>query len=655
MNTKTKTITELINLVKKDYKKYSETFSINELIKILKKLADEYYNSGNPLVQDDVYDYIRDVLEKKDPTNEFLDEVGAPIRGTKEKVKLPFEMSSLIKFKPDTNAVEKWAIKYTGQYVLSDKLDGASAELYKNYDGKTYLYSRGNRTTGQNISHLLPYFFKNDLLNDIPNGMCIRGELIISKEKFPKISSFMKNARNAVAGLVNSKKVDKRVANITNFIAYSILNPQYIQSKQMELLKDFKMPIVQYKIINKIDDDILKKYLIERKKKSPYEIDGIVCIDDSKIYNNSNAYPEHAFAFKMLLNEQIDITTVIRVIWNPSMDGYLKPTIEIKPIELGGTTITYATAHNAKFIVDNKIGPGAKVKIVRSGDVIPYILEVISPAKSNKPQMPQYSYKWNSSKVDLILKTISGTNKQLVTIKIITHFFKTMGVKYLSEGIITKLVDNDYDSIEKILKADKQKLTEIECIGEKLINKIYNEIDRSFKETNLATFMAASHKFGRGLGEIKINEIVSVYPNILNEKWSKIEMKKKILQVYGFSDISANLFVENFDNFKKFYNTINKIKNLSHYEKSKIVSNINSNKHFKGQIIVFTGFRDADLEKKITENGGKVTGSVSKKTTILVHSDTIDKNSSKFIKASELKIKIMSKSEFLEKFYLIQV
>ena len=119
----------------------------------------------------------------------------------------------------------------------------------------------------------------------------------------------------------------------------------------------------------------------------------------------------------MITDEQIANVKVIQVIWKPTKDGYLKPKIEIEPTNLVGVTITYATAFNARYIVDNNIGPGAEIKIIRSGDVIPYILEVIKGAKKG-PQMPEFPYKWNDSNVDLILKDENNNNgKQIVVIE----------------------------------------------------------------------------------------------------------------------------------------------------------------------------------------------------------------------------------------------
>jgi NAD-dependent DNA ligase len=112
-------------------------------------------------------------------------------------------------------------------------------------------------------------------------------------------------------------------------------------------------------------------------------------------------YPEYGIAFKMVLDDQFTIATIKQIIWEPTMDSYLKPLVEINPVELVGTTVTFATAHNAKFVESNKLGKGAKIKIIRSGDVIPYIMEVVEPAK--KPSMPDIPYVWNETEVDILI------------------------------------------------------------------------------------------------------------------------------------------------------------------------------------------------------------------------------------------------------------
>jgi NAD-dependent DNA ligase len=174
------------------------------------------------------------------------------------------------------------------------------------------------------------------------------------------------------------------------------------QEEQMKLLKKYKFKVANYKVVDKLNYEFLTEYFEKRRNKSDYEIDGIVVFDNSRPYENVQGNPDYGFAFKVLLEEQKAEAIVEDVEWNVSKDGYIKPRIRIKPVKLVGTVITYATAFNAKYVVDNKLGPGAVITIVRSGDVIPDIVEVIKPSK--EPKMPDIAYKWNKTKVDIIVK-----------------------------------------------------------------------------------------------------------------------------------------------------------------------------------------------------------------------------------------------------------
>lgn len=649
-----------IEKVKSNPTEIAESLSDEDLTKLLTKLSDAYYNTDKPLVDDAVFDILFDALKVRDPTNKFFKEAGAPVKVDRKKVKLIYPMGSLNKIKPTSGDLDTWINKFKGPYILSDKLDGVSAQIY-NDNGELKMYTRGKGTdegnVGEDISHLLKYVNIGKISN-IPKDASIRGELIIKRENFEKIKNEFKNIRNTVSGVVNSKTLDTRIAKLVDFVAYSILNPQYSQEKQMLQLKDWEINLVEYKIVKTISTKILEEYFKDRRKNSPYDVDGIVCVDSSKIHKLVPGYPEYGFAFKMVLDDQHTIATIKQIIWEPSMDSYLKPVIEIIPVELGGTTVTFATAHNAKMVYDNKLGKGAKIKIVRSGDVIPYIMEVVEPAK--KPDMPSIPYVWNETEVDIMIDYEEDIDEEIldkVKVKLLTHFFKYIGVKFLSEGLITKLVENGYDSISEILGADETDLYTIDGLGKKSITKIYKEINEKMSSVNLYTFMAATHLFGRGFGERRIKEILKVYPNIIHEKWTKKDLIKNIISIDGFSEITATQFAENLDEFKKFCSDLNEIYDISHIIKKKDIkkdttenNKVKGNDKLKDKKIVFTGVRDKDLELYIENSGGKISSSVSKNTDIVIHSDNPDTSNSKYEKAKELKIKLISITDFKKEF-----
>lgn len=629
---------KLDSLTREELIKKAKKYGPEKLSSILRILSDAYYNTGQSLVSDRTFDIMRDVLEEIDPNNSFLSEVGAKV--TKNKVVLPYQMSSLHK-KTTSEEVDRWINKFGENCVVSDKLDGVSAQIYKDNEGNVLMFTRGNGIEGTDITHLLPYT-KIDT-SKIPNNTSVRGELIISIKNFQKISSFMKNARNAVAGLVNSKTVDRRVARITEFIAYSILHPPMVQLKQMKKLQKMGFKVVTYIHVIELSYNFLREYLLERKSVSEYEMDGLVCVDNTDVYEPSVKHPDHAFAFKMMSEDDVAETVVEEVIWEPSMDGYLKPKVRIKPVQLVGTKITYATAYNAKFVVENGLGRGARIKIIRSGDVIPKIIEVIEPA--DEVQLPDVEHEWNESKVEFVLLE----DDDLVRIKRIVYFFKTIGVKHMNEKIVGKLYHAGYNSIFKILKMEdrKEELYEgIPGVGHKIVDRIYDEINKAFSKLDLATLMGASHKFGRGLAIKKLREVLNVYPDILEVDWDYDEMVENIMEVPGFHKKLATLFADNIDEFKKFYHKLNKIKPLNLHEDSEV--SVQSGTFVDGLNIVFTGFRDQELKDKIISLGGNVSDSVSRKTNLVVYKDG-QEDSTKLKKAINLGIEIMSKSKFVDK------
>ena len=495
--------------------------------------------------------------------------------------------------------------------------------------------------------------------------MCIRGELILTKENFDKVKDSYKNARNAISGLVNAKHPTIKLANLTSFVAYNIISEDYTQEEQLKLLAKYKFNIVDHKKVKKLNIKLLSDSLLDRRENSEYEVDGIVVADSSKGYKNVNTNPDNAFAFKQLLDDQKTTTQVIEVLWEPSKHGYLKPTLNLKPVNLIGVEIKSATAFNAKFVEDNLLGPGAQVEIVRSGDVIPHITKVLKPSTNKKAQMPDIKYKWTETKIDIIAEEASEETANKIAVKTIASFFKKLDVKYISEGIVTKLVANNYNNIVKIINVILNKsedLYNINGLGETIITKIKNNLEEAIKKCDLSILMAASNILGRGLSETRIKVILEKYPDILDEGKNKGENKgenkenkeeedmiKNITNLPGFDTKTATLFSKNFDKFKKFFNKLSKVANIKHIKKYKVEEKKSS--ILEDQKIVFTGFRDSKLEKFVEDNGGKLSTSVSSNTTLLIYSDD-SLESSKYKKAVELNIKKITKDEFIKKYKL---
>lgn len=641
------TIEEKDNL-KTDPITYANSLNGKQLEILVDKL-NTAYRKNNAQIPDTIYDLIHEILEKKKPNSKILTQIGVTI--SDNPVKLKYKMPSINKVKT-IDKLEKWLNKYKGPHTISDKLDGVSA-IIQEENGKVNMYLRGDGDKGRNISELIQYIIPKTTIDNIPKDWAIRGELIISKNDFKPLSKEYSNARNLVSGLVNSKKLKKKnikIAKVTQFIPYAIINPEYKIKVQMSNLGKRQFEEVVYnETVNDINIDWLAKKLGERRKKSKFVIDGIIIQDNSKSYpyNNKNKNPKYAVAYKNINTKNIKETTVIKVHWALSKGGYYKPRIEIDPVKIEGKTISFVTGNNAGYINKHKIGPGKEVSVILSGDVIPKIHEI----KNNNnitPQMPKDKYKWNNNKTDI--KTIDLDNNN-IKIKKFVHFFKTLNIKGFGKGILTKLVNNGYDTYDLILNSDHKSMMEIDGIGQELLKNLDNNTEKSLKNTSLELFMHASNIFGEGLGNRKLKLIIKEIPDIINKKFNEEKLYDLIMKIDGFSDITTNKFIDNLNEFKSFFNKINKIYDISHLKNNKNKYKQKKtlfNDDFK---VVFTGFRDKNLESTIVKNGGDVVQSITKDTTFVICNDT-SKKSSKLDKAIKNGIKIIKKNDFIKKYKL---
>jgi DNA ligase (NAD+) len=641
--------------------KYAKTITNSQLVKLLKHLSEHYYNTEEALVEDDTYDTLKDILEERDPENDFLTTIGAPVKNDKKKVELKYYAASLDKKKPFSKELERWINKYSkNDKVISHKLDGISAVFSKDKKGTLMLCTRGDGFEGQDISHLIEYIFGDIFLKELPNGpWFVRGELIISKSNFEKLKKKietgagkkLKNGRNIIPGLLNSKTIDKRreqIADVTEFITYTVFEPSLKPSEQMKWLDDNGFDVVKYEIVeDELTTELLLEKLKEAKKESKYEIDGLVVMDDSLNKIIRGKKPKYAFAFKQLSKHEVADVEVLDVEWNASIDGYLKPRIFIETAYLAGVEINRATAFNGKYIFDNKIGKGSVVQVVRSGDVIPHIISIV---KKTKALEPKGTWKWNSTKVDII-----GTDpmyKKQILIKLITNFFRVIGVDNVSIGIIKKFVNSGYNSIKKILIMDVDDIADIKGMGEKIGKKIIKNMKLSLENITLEQLMTASHSFGRGFGEKKLSLILKEYPDIFDWDYSNEKLIKKIEKIEGYNTLTATKFVEKLPDFKEFLEEMKDIINVKKIIKKQTEkSDIEHDDIFNNQVIVFTGFRNKHLKKDIEDRGGRVATTVSGKTTLVI-ADDITKTESKITTAKELGIKLLSYEDFVNKYNL---
>jgi DNA ligase (NAD+) len=621
------------------------------------KKSDTYLN-------DNLYDILKTTITIRD--KDYTPPIGVAVNIKENKVKLPIWLGSMNKLK-ETGKIEKWLkLNKSEEFEIHKKIDGVSCLLVIKKSGCMKIYTRGNGKIGTDISYFLPYF--KSIPKNIKEDITIRGELVMYDKIFnKKFSGEYANARNFVSGRVNGKIVRDGINDI-KFIAYELILNKKLQlkpSKQLKYLHDLKFLTVGRITVNEISIKSLSKKLITFKNISKYQIDGLVIQPNKEYTRNSKGNPKYAFAFKMTLSNNLEKAEVVKVIWNVSKWGKLKPKLQIKPINLNGSTINFTTGFNAKYIYDNNIDKGTTFYLTKSGDVIPYIVEIIK--SSYKPSIPDIPCKWNKSKVDLL----SIHHDKICSIKLCSSFFSKLSIKHVGEKTLEKMFDflmNDNTSefsveddeddemnipenyllfLSKVISADKETLLKVPGFKELSVNRIMKNIKTGLKTVSLSLFLGASGVFGFGMAEKKIELLLEAFPTIFKEykTMEKTEFYDKLINIKGFSDKSIKYISKNINIAGKFIEMMSQYTDFTDVKKSSIIDC-----PLKNMKIVFSGFRDTQFALMLKSKGAKQMSSVSSNTSVLIVLDKNKEGGGKVKEALKFKVEILEKKEFVLKY-----
>ena len=622
---------------------FNEENDIDTLVKLATKADKAYYNGSKPIFSDQQYDLLREFITEADPEHPYLSFTGASV-SNKVKVNLPHHLGSMDK--PTSAELDKFMLKfkrnYPGPYMISSKLDGVSGLLMLDENGNK-LYTKGRKDVGTDITNLVDIIVRDNFTG---HKYDIRGELIMSKEMFKKYEEIHSNARNTVSGVVNAKTVRLNESMDTDYVTYEIVEPWLPFDQQMKIMENMGMNVVEHELVDNFDKESLIELYRKHVNNSPYECDGIIISQNAPPMRGTVGNPKYAFAFKNMDDlETVDVI-VTEVVWSVSKDGYLKPVIWYDPIQIAGIENQKTTGFNGKYVFDNNLGPGAKITIVRSGGVIPYIKHIISGA--DEPQMPNIDYTWNETEVDIL--TVDYSTEQLV--KELTRFFEKLSILNIASSSIEKFVSIGIDTIPKIISISKEELSQVPNFKTTLVNKTFKAINDRMKTLSLSDLMVASNIFGHGLGATMITKIVKLHPDIIFKyiEMSDDEFYNTIMDVDGFSHDRAHQFQSNIKPFLELLDQLSEelqdkvLFDYIYEEKS------DSNNSLTGKKFIFSGFRDKTWEKIVTDHDGEVTSSVSKKSFMVISDqDDIDKGTGLKIKAAiKNGVQLVARNDFLD-------
>lgn len=662
----------------------ADSMPLQQLKLLLEESEVAYYNSiddPDQILEDRVYDYAKEMYRNRADeiaNGNGLEHVPKPVG---RLVPLPVWMSSMDKINEGTGEVASWIARNPGPWNISAKMDGASA-LYFMKDGQYKLYSRGKDGEGQDLSELLQYMHFPNLEQDNDYvGCMVRGELIMKdsvfRAKYQKTNQSeagkYRNARNAVAGLVN--KIGSRAAGSrsgtlnmefiqdVDFIAYELIvseTEQLIPSEQFQFLElKFGDNVAKHEILEVIDDSILSSLYDAYIANIDYEIDGLIVCNDTEYVRAHGENPKYARAFKKPLDVLTKVTTVIQVEWNVSKDGYIKPTLIFDPIEVGGVTLSRATAYNAKYVVDNVLGHGSIIEVTRSGGVIPKVIKFLKASDSGEPDMPTLKYLWNQTKVDVILDETNSDSdddedvaaKRDINIKRLHFFLTSIGTKGVGETTMGKMYDAGVNSVKLLVNL---KAEQIKFLGPKMSEKIIAAIKERLPHMTLPILMAGSGVFGRGLGQTRFEAMIAKYPNLMDMPeiiGNDIDaMRLLFLQVDGFAGVFANQTATRFHRFIAFMNDLSDSIEVAEAPKPLTIQEVEASgddrlNEIRGFNVVMTGFRDAKITDAVTKVGGKIQSQVSGRTNLVIRKNA-DFQSASVHAAESGGIKLMTKEDF---------
>lgn len=338
------------------------------------------YRVGQPEVSDEQYDNLLDQLRGVVPADEFA----LFLRGLTEPggdVKHPYTVGSLKKVKFGENQLAPWINRYVRKLLFAmPKLDGLTF-VARYIDGVlTTGSTKGDGATGKNISEKLAWILPTKL--DSPVTMDIRGELTLTGDDH--IALGFKNRRNGTVGLINRDNAGIDEIQKIKAFTYQIKAgdgsslPLPVQLKTLQDLGLAVVPWTHFDLAHISDpEQVLATQLCTWKEQAPCDLDGLVLCDADYVPEDE-FLPEGIVAFKV--NQDAITTTVTGIEWNVSKNGLIKPVLLVEPKEICGTTVSRVTGNNARWLLDNGVGEGAVIGIIKSGEIVPKCVEVYQTA-----------------------------------------------------------------------------------------------------------------------------------------------------------------------------------------------------------------------------------------------------------------------------------
>lgn len=641
---------------------------IKELVELLNKAGKSYYSEGRELMSNYEYDALYDelgMLEKETGyilSNSPTVNVGYEVLSELPKERHESPMLSLDKTK-SPEALAEWLGSQKG--LLSWKLDGLTIVLTYDNGQLQKAVTRGNGEVGEIITNNARVFKNVPVTIPFKGKLVLRGEAIITysdferiNEQIPEADAKYKNPRNLCSGSVRQLNNEITAQRNVHFFAFTLVSAQDIdfdnsRQRQFEWLKDQGFSVVEYKMVTK--DTILDtiEWFEKTIVTNDFPSDGLVILYDDIAYGDSLGrtakFPRNAMAFKW--TDETAETTLREIEWSASRTGLINPVAVFDPVELEGTQVSRASVHNISIVESLKLGIGDRIKVFKANMIIPQIAENLTQSGNLEiPEVcPVCGGKTQIKQVNDV-KTLYCINEdcQAKHVKSFAHFVSrdALNIDGLSEATLEKFIQHgflknfcDLYHLEKF----RDEIIALDGFGEKSYENLLTSVENS-RNTTLPKFI-----YGLGIANVGLSNAKMIVQALGNDIEKVIHAGRQELEkIDGVGAVIADTFASYFENEKnkeEFYKLLQEM----HIEKAQDNQN---NQILTGKVFVITGslehFENRNqLKERIEQLGGRVTGSVTGKTSYLINNDS-HSTSSKNKTAAKLGVPVITENEFLE-------
>ena len=638
---------------------------MKELGEQLREASRAYYQEDREIMSNVEYDALYDTLSALEKeTGIVLADSPTVNVGYEAVEQLPKEEHERPMLSLDKTKEREALREFIGEHptLLSWKLDGLTIVLTYENGELIKAVTRGNGIVGEVITNNARVFKNIPLKISFKGRLVLRGEAIITYSDFEKINETIgdadakyKNPRNLCSGSVRQLNNEITAKRNVRFYAFSLVSAEGVDFRnsrevQFRWLNEQGFEVVEYRKVTAETLDEAMDYFAEAVTTNDFPSDGLVALYDDIAYGESLGttakFPRNAMAFKWA--DEMRDTRLLEIEWSPSRTGLINPVAIFEPVELEGTTVSRASVHNISIMKELKLGIGDTIRVYKANMIIPQIAENLTgsgnaPIPHTCPACGQETVVKKENDVECLFCVNPGCPaKKIKSFGLFTSR-DAMNIDGLSEATLEKFIArgfiHDFGDIFEISRY-KDEIVEMEGFGQKSYDNLMESLERA-KETTLPRVIYSLGIANIGLANAKV--ICRHFDNDLDRiRHASLE---EVSDIDTIGPVIAGNLVAYFrdeDNDRR----LDHLMRFLHIQED----SPKQEQIFEGMNFVITGslvhFGNRSEAKELIESlGGKVTGSVTKKTNYLINND-IQSNSSKNKKARELGIPILSEEDF---------